>query len=607
MIRQALAFISLIVLADCASVSPELKEAQQLQQSGNLRGALAQYEQALEKTSSRQQKAEIAEEIQRVRGQIANSVLREIESTLASGQSIPALEQAVTVLKRESRYDNATGDLARALQEHTSALNAARGEYEKLSGELEKAEKEDAWSSAASILRKLDALHPSPALNERMAKLIERRDLYVPYLIEKLVESRNVDAAEDELNRFRNELPKPSDALLTTLQSKVDLLRQELLEAKVEELAAQKKYYTAYKLIENTGYPYLKKFLPAITAEGAAFYKQKAAKELQIGGAQLGYAYFAAEKAFELMPSDSDAFRLRREISDIIDHRITQQISIDAFTSPGQEPEAGVALSNTLMEHLMNNVPYGIQILERRKIEQSLQEVGAQRADLESKVKMWIAGDVTTLTVERQRTTGEGTARVEKGKTRRPNTEYARYVEDYGRDKSRWPEEMRHLTPEIEEPIVELVKYNYGEEALNGIMVVSVRNFEGLNGVVKAVKVFKSNLSTNDSFNDEVALATPKIERDALQLPTDNAIKEVLRNDLAKQIGLYVLSAFENREAQFLKSAKTSIARREFHLAVADLAGGHYYAHKDSRYIPDPNSNAATQELRQLGFFDYTE
>ena len=135
MIRQALAFISLVVLAGCASVSPELKEAQQLQQSGNLRGALAQYEQALEKTSSRQQKAEIAEEIQRVRGQIANSVLREIESTLASGQSIPALEQAVTVLKRESRYDNATGDLARALQEHTSALNAARGEYEILSGE----------------------------------------------------------------------------------------------------------------------------------------------------------------------------------------------------------------------------------------------------------------------------------------------------------------------------------------------------------------------------------------------------------------------------------------------------------------------------------------
>ena len=166
---------------------------------------------------------------------------------------------------------------------------------------------------------------------------------------------------------------------------------------------------------------------------------------------------------------------------------------------------------------------------------------------------------------------------------------------------------MQHLTPEIEEPIIELIKYNYGEEALNGIMVVSVRNFEGLNGVVKAVKVFKSNVSTNDSFNDEVAMAIPKIERDALQLPTDNAIKEVLRNDLARQIGQYVLSAFENREAQFLKSAKTSISRREFHLAVADLAGGHYYAHRDKRNIPDPGLNAAALELRQLGFFDYTE
>ena len=70
MIRHTIAFATLLFLAGCAMVSPELKEAQQLQQSGNLRAALAQYGQALEKASSKQQKDEIAREMERIRGQI---------------------------------------------------------------------------------------------------------------------------------------------------------------------------------------------------------------------------------------------------------------------------------------------------------------------------------------------------------------------------------------------------------------------------------------------------------------------------------------------------------------------------------------------------------
>jgi hypothetical protein len=40
---------------------------------------------------------------------------------------------------------------------------------------------------------------------------------------------------------------------------------------------------------------------------------------------------------------------------------------------------------------------------------------------------------------------------------------------------------------------------------------------------------------------------------------------------------------------------------------VADLAGGYYYGHKDSRYIPNPANDPAVMEIRQLGFFEYTE
>ena len=605
--ERFLILATVFFLAGCATISPELKQAQQLEQTGELRSAIAQYEQALAKASSQKQRTEIAGQIAQLRERVTRSVVQEVNALLAQRKTIPALVEAIALLDREKGYDNASGDLARLLAEQKSSLASAQEEFAAAAQKADEAEKADAWSDASAALRRMAALNPSPAIDKRLADLVKRRDDYVPFFIEKLLEAKSLVPAEKELEKFANENPKPDAKLLAGLRGKVESLRQELLEQQTQALMAEKKFYTAYQLIQDEGRDYLKKFLPAVRAEGAKHYKQKAAEELAAGGTSLGYAYFAAEKAFELMPEDSDIFRIRRDISDIIDLRITQQIAIDAFSSPAEEPEAGVALSNTLMEHLMNNVPYGIQILERRKIEQVLEESGTERRELESKVKMWIVGDVTTLNVERQRSAGLGTAMVEKGKTVRPNTEYIRYVEEYGRDKRKWPAQVQHINPEIEEPVTELVKYNYGDELLSGIMVVSVRTFESAQGAVVGARVFKSNISTNDSFNDEVALAVPKIPRDALQLPTDNDIKEMLRNELATQIGLYVLHAFEQRESQFLQSARNYIERREFPLAVADLAGGHYYAHKDKRYVPDPVTNEAAQALRQLGFFEYTE
>jgi hypothetical protein len=595
--------LAAMFLVGCATVSNELKNADEMLKSGNLRGALAELEKAYAKPVSSKEKASVGERIADVKRQITDSVLSDVAQILAPGSNIPSVKKALAVLEREISYDDAAGRLKDSLHNQSELLAKLQAEYQAAMNEASEAGTADSWSRAVLALRRAGSISPSDEIEQRLASLIARRDKTVPGLIERFVVSKNLEAAEKEFEKYSKEIPQPAGEALALLQNRIDLLRKEILEARLQGLVDGKKYYTAFQLINDSKRDYLDERLASVRHDGAPFYKAAAVREFAAGGSRLGYAFFAAEKAWQLQPDDVDIFRIRREISDVVNVAITHQISIDVFSA--KEKEDGIALSNTLMEHLLANRPYGIQILERRQIDEILKEQGAKRAELESKVKMWIVGDVTTLNVERQKSEREGTVKVETGKRSIPNPEYPNYLKRYGKDRSKWPASLQSVRPENEELVTEMVKYKLGEEALSGIMVTSVRTFESSQGAVTAARVFKAAISTNGVFSDSVPLA--HIEFVPLRMPTDNEIKESLRNDMATEIGTYVLSSFEHREQRFLESARASIVRQEFAQAVADLAGGYYYGHHDGRYIPDPEKHPVVSQIRQLGFFDYTE
>jgi hypothetical protein len=590
-------------LAGCVTATKQLGEADAMVKAGNLRGAVAKYEEAYAIPVSPKEKEGIAAKIEEVKRKIVDSVLAAEGQHLAKGSTIPILTEAVAIIERDMAYDDAAGRLKAALGREKGLLAKVQAEYQADLKDASAAEAADSWTPGVQALQKAAALYPGDEIKQRTEALIARRDTTVPGRIERLMNAQDMDAVEKEFSRYAAETPKPSGDAFALLERKVDSFRREKLEARLKGFVDAKQYYTAFQLIKDSKRDYLDQRKAEVAREGSLYYKAKALEEQKAGGSRLGYAFFAAEKAWELQPDDAGIFKIRREISDDVNVAITQQISIDVFSA--KEKEDGIALSNTLMEHLLANRPFGIQILERSKIDQILQEQGAKRAELAAKVKMWIVGDVTTFNVERQDSKSEGTVKAKTGTKRTPNPAYTNHLIEFGKDQNKWPAGLRSETAEIEEPEFQMITYKQGEVSLRGIMVTSVRAFESFQGAVLAARVFNSIIPTNSAYRDSVPAA--EITSIPLQLPTDNEVKESLRTKMAGEIGAFVLSFFEHREQRFLESARKAIGRQEFEPAVADLAGGYFYGHNDELKIPHPETHPTVEEIRRLGFFKYTE
>ncbi len=513
----------------------------------------------------------------------------------------------MALLEQNQRYDDAANQLTQTIEEYQKLLGNLRQDYNQQLETAKIGEATKSWTVVAVALQRAAELDPSAGLETRIQNWIQLRDSTVPRQIEDWLAKRNLDSAEKALNQYAKEIPPPNPQILGRLQTNLDSLRKEVLETRLNELVAQKKYYTALQLIKDSQRIYLDQRLPEVRSAGCAYYKTKANEEKAAGILRIGYAFFAAEKAWQLNPDDSEAFALRRELSDVMNDGITHQIGVALFSSPVKEPEAGLGFANSLNEYLFNNVPYGIQLLERQQFEALLKENRLDKTSALAKVKMLILGDVTILNIERQRSEGQGIAKIEIGRTRKPNPLYIEYLKKYGRDKKRWPEELTRTEPEIEDLQYGTVTYKKGEEILNGGMEVSVRTVENSGKVISA-RVFKQTVEKKGIFSDSVPQATPvPIEGHTLQMPADNEVKKELHTSLAKQVGEHVLDSFRNRETRFFESVQTALDRREFPRAVTDLAGGYFYCCTDKKYVPKPEANETYLKIRQLGLFDLTE
>jgi hypothetical protein len=601
------------LISGCQTVSPELTQADQLLKAGDKKGALAIYERVLSQTRSKKQKAELEAVAARTRGEISTDTLAAVSHLKEGGETIPVLAQSTKLLQENQAYDDASHRLKAALDENQASLAKLHAEYERLMDAAKTGEASQEWTAVYQALSRAARLDPSQGLDRRMAEWVKARDLAFSAAIGGYLDRKLLDKADAEYARFCKELPKPNEQLLASLEAKIEVLRQIQLEARLNDLVKKARYYTAFQLIGDAKKPYLTQREPEIRKAGAEFYKAKAQQDLALGGSRIPYGFFAAEKAWELNPDDEEIFRLRKDLSDRVEASIVQGITIETFTHPEKEPDAGREFSNALAAYLKATVPYGVTLLERSKVEELLAEAGKTNvADLASsvfsKVKLWIMGDVTTLTVDHLKDPHQGTTRIFLGNERVSNPQYLECLSTYGKDKKKWPLELRGVTPEKEVPKYDKATYNYGTETVEGLMVVAVRTTETMSGAVKLSKTFNESFKKQDTYSDELLNADPPIKGDPLEIPADTQVKQILHQKLAQEVGVFIIeNSFKNREELFYSSARSFLERREYEKAVAMLAAGFFYCQKDTRYIPKKEDNATFRSIRQAGMFDYTE
>ena len=593
------------LLCGCVTLK-ELDQARTLR-TGDLQKkvqALALCDAALSKASAAAQKREVNTLADAIRVEITDEVIKKADAAKGASPTVPSLEQARAVLKEYDKYDDAAGRIKKALDELTKSQTTIKAACQQNLELSKKAEEAKDWPQALARVRKAAELDPKAvSLDTEQRRIVEARDLFYESSLKAALDQEKLEEAGGLLKAFLAETPPPAATLVQRIRKDTEATSDKIAARQVKAAVEAGKFYTAFKLIGRLYDPASVPDRAGIIERGAAYYLQKAREEMAASN-RIGYAYFATVKALEMKPNDTTIFGLHRDYSDLFKKLTRVQIAVSTFDSPVKEPDSGKQFSEALLAKLQENLPFGIDILERSRIDEVLKEKGRQLKELseELKVEMFIVGNVSTLEVEHQRSEQESTVSIQTDIRKETNPAYTQMMMQYGPNVRKWP-----FTPPatIDTPVSQVVKYKMGQEKVKGLMVVSARIFETAKGAVTVAKEFKTTEEAEDKFCDAVPSA--KIEADPLIIPSDIETKEKMRQTLVKQVAEVVFKAYESREDRMWMNVEYLLGRQEVDKAVLELARGHYYCQMEPNLAGGLEKNASCLKIAEAGLLKYTE
>lgn len=505
-------------------------------------------------------------------------------ATLAANNnknSAIAVEEAIRLLEKIEKWDDKDRRLTKQL-----------GLYRK--------EKSNLDQSLSLIEKQFSEYHFDKALQTITALLKER-----PANIELLAKKESTTQLDGIYKTFRRQL-KTGDlknanetskilaaALPATMDfnkssGKKDLMRA--IQNKVDTLTRENKFSLAVNFLEQFNLPELEKQISQIKTNGSSFYYLRALKEDKLGNTFMSYVLINKALSFQEGSSSNKAkesavFNLQQKSGDFVDKSLQEYIAIASFDSPAHDPDAGNQFADSLTSYLYNVLPYGINILERDKIDFILKE--KQQKKNIGKVlgaNLVITGRVSLFKIETSEDRRNATAKVVTGEQVVPNPQYTQMATQYGNDTRTWPS----VPPStVINKTHQMITYGKGTARLKGFAKVSIRIFDTSKSAISFVKDYTASIEDVSEFQDEVKEADiPYIPK---KLMSSIEAKEAMRNEIVSEIGKVVQSSFDKRELRFLLSAKHLMERREYQNAIKPLAKGFRYCLQEN--IPADNQN----------------
>lgn len=390
--------------------------------------------------------------------------------------------------------------------------------------------------------------------------------------------------ALDPKNRNLINLKGLLDQLMNKLKEIYSLLNQGLPAQAITELR---------QLESMSPVPFSPSYLPVIIRDGVAQYYYKQALAFKESAPFKGFLLIESAKRLDNV--NSDIFRLHKELTDFVDKTMVSNIAVGSFASPHHAPDSGKQFSDSLISHLYNVLPYGINILERDNIDEIIQEVKAKnrkQAELLG-LDLMVTGNVSLFRVEKNVDERQATAKVVIGGESVPNPAYRQMEQIYGPNPDTWPARPPRTIGKGN-GVTQFVKYRKGLARMTGFAKVSFRIFDMEKGAISYVKNLDATIENSSEFQDEVKEAG--IEYKPLELPTEIEVKEAMRRQLVEKIGQIVSSAFQNREVRFANLANYYLERREVRASFEPIAKGILYCRKGQI----ENNNKVCLQLSQL-------
>jgi hypothetical protein len=294
-------------------------------------------------------------------------------------------------------------------------------------------------------------------------------------------------------------------------------------------------------------------------------------KSMEQQNFELGLGYLKVIKEFS--PQHSLLRTATRKTYNKVLQRALLQVSTTAFTNSQGAHDFGNNVSAKITQHLFNNLPNDVRIIEREQYDAILREVelnqsnGEEKADLVS-VDYIITGNVLEAKVDSQEVQGKKTVRVTSGTQRVRNPEFTAWSDlpEDNRDDIEQPPAM------IVEDVVEDVTINLTKHRKTGVFSVSYRLVDAASGKV----VLPNSITLTEQFSDTstegVELGDFSLPFKLAELPSDLEILGTLASKAAETVGLELVAKLKNPEARYLEEGQKSAADQNFFEATSSYA-----------------------------------
>jgi hypothetical protein len=588
-----LGLIAAVCISACVT-SPELELGRNAKAAGNLEVAYSHYMQVLQTDPGN---AEARGAVNDIRGMLTSRARQEAQAILKSAGTVtaPALRACIAKLDQYATYDPQGTYLGNDRNTYAQQLEALERAIKTRIGQAKMAINASDFSQASSLISTIKAADPQyPGLDAIEASYRKSYGAYLERQIMAAYADNRVDDANAAMKVWMG-LGLP-EADRQRLMSAAKTQEVRVLRRQFRQLVNAHQYYTAYLMLSKSKYKgeFIREF-SELRQNGAPFYLDQARR--RVNDKNVTRAYLESVKGLELNPKCPGMFEMHRDTRDKVLDMVQQYIAIPAFGSPQDNPDVGVQFTDALISYLFRILPYGINIVERGKIDMLMAEHKREFSEVANilNVDLIVTGNVSLLTIDRQDTKSQSTVRAPVGEKLEVNPEYEAYIQT---------NDPRHPTGASPPPKTIKVKQfgtftiNKGRATIKGFSSVAVRIFNTSKGRITYAQEFNANFKAADDYQDGLDLAG--IESDPLDLPSDTEIKEKLRNQIVKQLSDVIQAQFAKRERTFLQNATYHISRRETKLAIDELAKGFLYCVKAKVGFNDPDFTEIRNKIVEL-------
>jgi len=604
--------LALFTLFGCAAGGSAVKEGSRLESEGRKADALALYEQTDRELgdSTSDNSLYVKGRVQALRKELTDQALAEARRAYGDRPTAASASDAIAILEKNARFDDQDKRIEGTLNNYRGVLKDLKSKQADRLGQADAAASRNEWAESVRLLDEAFLVGPDQKVAQRKQDILKDRDAYYKDRFAKALDKQDWAEAGSTIEKYSAEVPKPDDATIGRYKDELAGLVEKVVFKKADELAAKRKYYRAYLMLKDCKLPAAEKRMEEMKRAGADYYKSAAADDMAKGEGRLAYAYIGVVKGLALMPDDSGLFDLHRDVQDKLEQQLKVQIAVSTFDSPASDQDAGRRFSDELISYLVKRLPYGIEVLERSKIDLLLKESGLELKDVSRQLgaKLFIIGNVNDLNVEHKRY--EAKESVEGYTETTENYQYEQVggkgdgEDEDGDTGKKAKSKTRNAAPSaITKKTPVEIQYTKGYEKVRGSMSLSVRVFDSEKGSIAFAEQFKAFQEVEDKFQEGVNRSHVKVDADPLDLPADSEIKEKIMGEMVDKVAAVVLKLFEQREWRYWENVKYRMDRRELTQAVDEAAKGYLYCVKDGLQ----DDNEWFSKIRQAALVDLTE